>query len=315
MPQPTKQGKKPVKPPFPTNASFEQKHREQNDKLVNYLTTKRGRKAEYQQLVGELQEGSALSHYATNCTARIEFAKSTVRKLIAMRNNDKENENVRDYAFMTLTPRFAALPLSVAGTYDWSQLQIWATEKLKGLSYFGIVEAAFFSNIAISIAKEPTVSWHIHIIVWGAGRKELRDIISRINAEELALIEDKKPAHFRMMKDRKDLACTTRYMLKSVQTDYRVFTPKGKKKDGTKDWDQKKGIIKPGNAIKMHRLFRGATIEDLCIYGGEGGTLFRRVTKSCTKRILEVEKERQRQLSEASKGISLKTAKERLANL
>lgn len=315
MTKPIKQVKTAVKPPYPTQASFERKHREYDKKIKQYLTTKRGRKPENQHFVIELQERSALSHYATNCTARIEFARSAVRKLIAMWSSDKENENVRDYAFLTLTPRFAAFPLSVAGTYDWSQLQSWANKKLKGLNFLGIVEAAFFSNKSIGSKNEPTVSWHLHVIVWGAEREKLRSITRQINAEETALIEDKKPAHFRLMKDRKDLACTTRYMLKSRQSDYRVFTRKGRKNDGTKDWDQKKGVIKPGNAIKMHRLFRGVTIEDLCIYGGEGRQLFRSVVKSCTKRLLEVEEERQRQLTEACKGVSLKAVEKRLAGL
>ncbi|WP_247997295.1 hypothetical protein [Brucella tritici] len=315
MTKPIKQVKTAVKPPYPTQASFERKHREYDKKIKEYLTTKRGRKPENQHFVIELQERSALSHYATNCTARIEFARSAVRKLIAMWSSDKENENVRDYAFLTLTPQFSAFPLSVAGTYDWSQLQSWANKKLKGLNFLGIVEAAFFSNKSIGSKKEPTVSWHLHVIVWGAKREKLRSIVRQINAEETALIEDKKPAHFRMIKGRKDLACTTRYMLKSVQSDYRVFTRKGRKKDGTKDWDQKKGVIKPGNAIKMHCLFRGATIEDLCIFGGEGGRLFRLVTKRTDRRIQAIETERQRKINEASKGISLKAVEKRLADL
>lgn len=315
MPQLSKRPHKAIKPPFPTPASFERKHKERNEQLTGYLKTKWGRKPENRHLVIELQEGSALSHYATNCTARIEFAKSAVRKLIVMWNSDRENENVRDYALLTLTPRFAAFPLSEAGTYDWSQLQSWANKKLKGLNFLGIVEAAFFSNKSIGSKKEPTVSWHLHVIVWGAEREKLRSIVRRVNAEETALVEDKKPGHFRMIKGRKDLACTTRYMLKSVQSDYRVFTRKGRKKDGSKDWDQKKGVIKPGNAIKMHCLFRGATIEDLCIFGGEGRRLFRLVTKRTDRRIQAIETERQRKINEASKGISLKAVEKRLADL
>lgn len=294
-----------ITPPFPNNHEFEHIHRKKEAQLKNYLTTKRGRLPENQNLVRELLESSALSHYATNFTARIGFTKAATKIIKNKWKREKENKTQQEYGFMTLTPRFSALPLSEAGLYDWSALQQWATQHLNGLNYIGIVEAAFFSNIAINGTKEPTVSWHLHIIIWGAERTKIKKIIQKINSTEEALIEDKRAAHYRPIKGLKDLACTTRYIFKNILNDYRVWAKKQPKKDGKKDWDQAKSDIKSGNAIKIYRLFNGITIDALCFHGGDGEKLIKRISTRSVRKIKIAEEKRQQLICEAVNGVSL----------
>ncbi|NKW10737.1 hypothetical protein HGG76_20865 [Ochrobactrum tritici] len=99
-----------------------------------------------------------------------------------------------------------------------------------------------------------------------------------------------------------------------MQSDYRVL----REKDAKGRYERlgsEEGCYQTRQRNQNALPIQGATIEDLCIFGGEGRRLFRLVTKRTDRRIQAIETERQRKINEASKGISLKAVEKRLADL
>ncbi|TIL33918.1 hypothetical protein [Mesorhizobium sp.] len=112
-----------------------------------------------------LLEREAKHLYAINKGSRIAFAKSahkTLKRLI-----DKKAKKAA-YHFVTLAPAKFAVPISKASAMDVAHIIGWAKQYLGKCHFIACVEAAIYSNLAqAGLAREITVSWHIHAIIWG----------------------------------------------------------------------------------------------------------------------------------------------------
>src|SRR5215211_658728 len=80
-------------------------------------------------------------------------------------------------------------PIQDATEFDLKRLQGWMRQAMEGTSYLGFVEAALYSNLTLgpeakkgqvkpkierktmtatkSKKRHGTISWHVHLIVWG----------------------------------------------------------------------------------------------------------------------------------------------------
>lgn len=279
--------------PVTTKKEFKKQHREQDNGLKKYLGTKRGKKAENRRVVADLKEASAMSLKATNCTARIKFATSAYTGFRTQFGNLQPGR----HAFVTLTPKEYAVPLSEAPYCDWSQLQEWARAELEGLHYVGIVEAALYTNLPMT--NEPTISWHVHAIVWGKDYSRIQAMVNRIAAEKEAILPDKKAAHSRRLKTPKDICRKTLYMLKAPLKDYRVWTKRPRKGEAIR-YEQEKRELRPGDALKAYRVLAGISIDQLLFWGGsEGTSLAEKIIRDAHKRLQKFDDRRRAQIDSA----------------
>jgi hypothetical protein len=128
-----------------------------------------------------------------------------------------------------------------AETYDLKSLQAWVRQTMEGLSYLGMVEAAFYSNVEVHTGpytppeqsaraakgkasdrdKRQTVSWHVHLLVWGVTRAALKALVDEVSAKEPSLIEGLPSADYRRIKS-EHFESKILYMLKSTR-EYRVW--------------------------------------------------------------------------------------------
>ena len=58
---------------------------------------------------------------------------------------------------------------------------------LRGLSYFGMIEPAYYVNVCegTRMHGKRLVSWHLHLIAWGKSPREMKKRIERLNKERL----------------------------------------------------------------------------------------------------------------------------------
>jgi hypothetical protein len=69
---------------------------------------------------------------------------------------------------------------------------------LRGLSYFGMLEPAYYVNVCqgARIHGNRMVSWHVHLLAWGESRKRMKQRIEQLNRKILLPIADGlAPAH------------------------------------------------------------------------------------------------------------------------
>ncbi|MCH4561076.1 hypothetical protein [Mesorhizobium jarvisii] len=276
--------------------TFVSAHQQFNERAHRYAYGKRGREGPFalSEAVREsLQDRSSLSLKATNARARIEFCRAARR---IMRRIVKPTLDRPAY-FLTLSPINFVTSAAEAETYDWSMLQKWAEEQLKGFCYFGIVDAAPYANTPRG--REKVVSWHIHAIVWNASRDEMQALKDSINKRHQSLLPNRDAAHFRVRSSWKGLRQSLTYMLKAPLKTYRVYPIKDSNKRPTGEYRQKKDWHRSGEAAAVCRFMHGAEIDKLCVAGLEGREILKDVAARSVATIREQDATRVRALIRA----------------
>jgi hypothetical protein len=89
---------------------------------------------------------------------------------------------------------------------------------LRGLSYFGMIEPAYYVNMCqgTHVHAKRMVSWHLHLIAWGESKSAIRTRIEALNKDGILLpiADGLAPAHEKRISKGK-LADKFCYILKS----------------------------------------------------------------------------------------------------
>ncbi|ETA72671.1 hypothetical protein HKB47_20950 [Mesorhizobium japonicum] len=269
-------------------------HHHFDERVKRYAFTKRGREGEFalSELVREnLADRASSSLKAMNCRARIEFCRAARNVTKAAVKPTPE----RPAFFLTLSPDDFVTTAADAERYDWSVLQKWAEELLRGFCYFGIVDAAPYANTPRG--REKVVSWHLHVIVWDASRDEMEALKDSINKRHQSLLPNRDAAHFRVRSSWKGLRQSLIYMLKAPLKTYRVYAIKGSDKRPTGEYQQKKDWHRSGEAAAVCRFMHGAEIDKLCVAGLGGREVLERTAARSISTIRQQDAERLRTLT------------------
>jgi hypothetical protein len=156
---------------------------------------------------------------------------------------------------------------------------------LKGLSYIGMIEPAYYVNIAkgTHVQTKRLVSWHLHGVAWGMSKREMAAFIARLNEMTdwyRPIADDFGGADARVIA-KNELPQTLAYILKSPTNSYRIanwyrVTKDGKRKYGFK---QNKGLLRPGERVALFHLMKNMRLDELALAGGEGARLLRRAKR------------------------------------
>ena len=155
---------------------------------------------------------------------------------------------------------------------------------LRGLSYLGILEPAYYVNMCkgTHVQGKRMVSRHLHLIAWGEGRKKLRKRIDRLNNQRILLpIADGLPAAHQKRISKSKLASKIAYVLKAPKKAYRLFKRELITADGEVicTFRQKKADVRPGERVTVFRLMQDMYLDQLAVSGGEGTDLLRRIKR------------------------------------
>jgi hypothetical protein len=155
---------------------------------------------------------------------------------------------------------------------------------LRGLSYLGMLEPAYYVNVCngTHVQGKRMVSWHLHLIAWGEGRKKLRKRIDRLNNQRILLpIADGLPAAHQKRISKGKVADKIAYVLKAPRKAYRLFKREFMTADGEVicTFRQKKGDFRPGERLTVFRLMQDFYLDQLAVAGGEGTDMLRRIKR------------------------------------
>jgi hypothetical protein len=210
---------------------------------------------------------------ANNVQSRIRLAE------IAWRHIGLHPASVEGPVFMvTLTPGQYALPEAEGPTFDVRKIKAWTRQVLAGFEFIGMVEAGFFPEFPAK--TKPTVSWHVHLLVWGATYQRLNQILREVRREYPSFVPGVPSAHTLRLTSVEQIQLRVLYMLKAPQKRYRVYfkdeevlnemtgeITRGKGKI-TKDW------LRTGERVRMCRVMAGRLLDDL-LFGQGAGTQLR----------------------------------------
>jgi len=156
---------------------------------------------------------------------------------------------------------------------------------LNGLSYLGMIEPAYYTNIArgASFPMKRGVFWHSHLICWGESRAEIKQRFDDINClpdNYRSIVTGLAGADFRAIRQ-DGLPAVLGYMLKAPANAYRVYRTKHVTPDGTlvARYQQRKQPLRPGERVTLFHLLKGLYLDELAMAGGEGAEILR-----CAKR-------------------------------
>jgi hypothetical protein len=155
---------------------------------------------------------------------------------------------------------------------------------LRGLSYLGMLEPAYYVNVCpgTHVHGKRMVSWHLHLIAWGEARKKLRKRIDRLNKRRILLpIADGLAAAHQKRISKGKVADKIAYVLKSPRKAYRLFKRELITADGEAicTFRQKKDDFRPGERLTVFRLMQDMYLDQLAVAGGEGVDILRRVKR------------------------------------
>jgi hypothetical protein len=159
---------------------------------------------------------------------------------------------------------------------------------LKECSYFGMIEPALYVNLQRGVRYEgkQCMFWHLHALVWGVPRKELKKRLRKLVREgRYAAIADGLDAtHVRKIKQSR-LPAHVAYLLKSPSKSYRVSVRDRQDKTGQPITDADgvvqrrfthgKSDLKHGDRIVLFHAIKHLYLDKLAVAGGEGTKLLR----------------------------------------
>jgi hypothetical protein len=157
---------------------------------------------------------------------------------------------------------------------------------LRGLSYFGMVEPAYYVNVCegARIHGKRMVSWHVHLLAWGETQSAIRTRIDTLNNEGILLpIADGLAAAHQKRISKGKLASKICYILKAPRKAYRLYKHKQELITGDGEivlrFKQKKMDLRPGERLTLFRLMKDLYLDQLALAGGEGAEILRRVKR------------------------------------
>lgn len=273
-----------------TKKTFKRQHQALDRRLHQFMRTKRGRDLGVQRLKTWLAFDAALSLKAINAIARIKHAECLVEKL----RRFFERKDLASVFFVTLIVREHAVPLTEASKFDVGECKSAACKLLDGLSFIGMVEAAYYYRSLFAFEpRQPVVAWHSHAIVWSADQRELAGRMRGFNEQYQAFVPGATAGHFRKVSAASALSYA-RYMSKSLLNEYTAYPrmretvdratgeilhePSGK-------WRNRKRPIRPGNLAKAMKAMGERSLSTLSFAGGSGIDLRRRILAATRRKL------------------------------
>jgi hypothetical protein len=254
----------------------------------------RKRKSVTRRVTDLLKQNPRVWHLAVNRHARMRFSRAICEQM-ASRFCDGSNgcDHSEEMYLVTLADRNCVRSsLARLEENDLSGIKDKLRYGLRGFSYFGMVEPAFYVNHGAEprYGKGRCISWHLHAIVWGVSLKELRRHLKnmRLAGRYVAVVDGQRPTHSKRIKQG-TLPQNVAYILKSPSLGYRVSCSDREDSHGRTVFDQHgevsrsflqtKAVLRHAERIELFNVMKHLDLEALSMAGGEGRPLLDRVKR------------------------------------
>jgi hypothetical protein len=160
---------------------------------------------------------------------------------------------------------------------------------LRGLSYIGMIEPAYYVNLQAGTRFNDVrcLFWHLHALVWGTSRKELKGRFRRLvkDGRYTSIADGLKATHSRRIRQGR-LPAHVAYLVKSPSKAYRVSARDRVDRRGQpvtdsdgvilRQFKQGKAKLRHGERITIFHAMKHLYLDRLAVAGGEGVGLLKR---------------------------------------
>ena len=228
---------------------------------------------------------------AANCYARIRWGEAVCADLAAFFCDDPQMpHHNQELHFVTLTD-VACVTLVSAQDVSINFIAQRLRNGLRGMSYVAVIEPALYVNLQVGVRFQGKrcLSWHLHAVVWGLSKKEIKARIETLNASGRfrALAPGLDGAHSTVI-EQGTLPQVIGYMLKPPVNGYRIS-----RYDIERDGDpvinddgevqakfiQGKAKLRPGERVSLFHAMKHLHLDQLTIAGGQGVPLLQRAKR------------------------------------
>lgn len=180
--------------------------------------------------------------------------------------------------FVTLISELHAVKVREQNGYDLVAHRKWIASLLKGCDYVGMIEPAYYPEVAFAAPREDWISWHAHVIVWNNGAPAMKKLKDKVNQIEVAFRPDGSAFHYRKAQHA-EIEAEVAYMLKSPRSEYRTYNASpvaeesqaparsGETISGIK---QNKRAIRTGKLLAVLSALSDKSIKSIIVAGGAG---------------------------------------------
>ena len=225
----------------------------------------------------------ALFLHANNMWSRVRYAKIFGDRLERFAAQREAGEPM---FLVTLVNRDHTVPRKVAADFNIACVTGWVHHVLRGASYVGMVEAAYFSNLRLcDLYEHRYVSWHSHVLLWGITEAEMIALCGEINGRHVTAVEGVPAAHYRVLQ-LEEIFGRCIYICKAPLDEYRVWARKREIFDRDTGeifkcfsgrFSVKSRRMRPCDAVHMSSVFIEKYINQLAFAAGEGRLVLREI--------------------------------------
>lgn len=144
-----------------------------------------------------------------------------------------------------------------------SQIRQTYFRLLRGLNYFGMIDAALYVSTRRTHQVPRIIQYHVHAVVWGISEEDLDLICEEIREEISALLPGATPALPKPVRVG-GLRQVIWYTMKMPRKQYQLW------KRASGRLKQYKRQIQGVNAVRLYDALRNVNLDQLTLAGGQG---------------------------------------------
>lgn len=253
-----------------------EKERQSGSLLESALSLKRHREKSN---IDILQGSNAYYLPAVNTKARIKWGHVFIRQVYQFFNLDDGDDGPAEPVFFVTLAEKSGLTTGRPRPINVSHIKRKLAASLVGLSYIGMIEPGYYTNIFSRTGKKRrnVVSWHGHFLVWGICRKQLNRHLDKIKPRFTPIMPGVCAVHKKKIEP-DQFGYKLWYIVKAPREEYSIgrrLNPD--KSTGNARFKQNSRNIRPGHRVKLFNMMREMYLDQLAMAGGEGRHLLQQI--------------------------------------
>ena len=252
------------------------KEKESDYLLEKALSLKRYREKSNFQI---LRPSDAFYLPAVNSKARIKWGAVFIQEIFQFFGITTDEDGPNEAMFLVTIADKSHLTSDQPQQINLTRIKRKLEAGLRGLSYIGMIEPEYYNNIyGLSGNKQKNVvSWHGHLLVWGATEKQLAKRLAKIKPRFTPIMPGLCAVHKKII-PRDQFGYKLCYIIKSPCKEYSIGQRRERdERTGAVKLKQNSRKIRPRTRVKLFHLMRDMYLDKLAMAGGEGRELLRRI--------------------------------------